>query len=101
VCTKCGIVDTSGEKAHGFVLDKSCSNVGSTKLVKGIKSDVKGVTLVGLLRELECGTRTPGKFQWMIKSITEKQIVGRYRAEKTACTHGLTGPVTAVENDIP
>jgi hypothetical protein len=33
VCVKCGIVEMSGERAHGFVDDvKSCSRVGSTKL---------------------------------------------------------------------
>ena len=33
VCIKCGIVDTSGERAHGLVGDvKSCSRVGSMYL---------------------------------------------------------------------
>jgi len=33
VCVKCGIVEMSGERAHGFVDDvKSCSRAGSTKL---------------------------------------------------------------------
>jgi hypothetical protein len=62
LCAKCGIVAISGERAQGFVVDmRSCSSVGSIKLVNLLESfDIwSSQRKKNPLHKFESSTRTP------------------------------------------
>ena len=78
------MVDMSGDRAQGFLLDvRSCSNVGSMKLGLYDVSTASGRGQERLLHEFKSCARTPGQLQRMVECVAKEHIVCRDGTEKT------------------
>jgi hypothetical protein len=86
-CIKCGIVEMSGDSAHGFVEDiRSCSKVGSMTLSTILSSRLFCTWWwgYGLLHESKRSGSAPRKLQRPVESISEQDIICRVRLQEPA-----------------